>query len=118
MIRRPPRSTLFPYTTLFRSTAVRLTDHAVATSGDYFRSFTLDGRRYGHILDPRTGLPVKNNCHAVSVIAPNCVLAGILSTAGFILGAEEGFALIREQRGAEACITTEHARHQTRGFSS
>jgi thiamine biosynthesis lipoprotein len=99
-------------------TAVRLTDQAVATSGDYFRSFMLDGRRYGHILDPRSGLPVSNGSQAVSVIAPNCMMAGILSTAGFILGAEEGLELIREQRGAEACVTTEHARYQTRRFSS
>ncbi len=99
-------------------TAVRLTQHAVATSGDYFRSFTLNGRRYGHILDPRTGLPVQNNCQSVSVIAPTCVIAGILSTAAFILGAEEGLELIRQQNTAEACITTTNARHQTRGFSS
>jgi thiamine biosynthesis lipoprotein len=99
-------------------TALRLTDHAVATSGDYFRSFKIGQRRYGHILDPRTGLPVSNNCQAVSVIAPNCVMAGILSTAAFILGAEEGLNLIREQAGVEACITTETARHQTRKFSS
>jgi thiamine biosynthesis lipoprotein len=99
-------------------TAVRLTDQAVATSGDYFRSFTLDGRRYGHILDPRTGVPVANDCQAVSVIASDCVMAGILSTAGFILGAEEGLALIREVGSAEVCITTGSARHQTRRFSS
>jgi thiamine biosynthesis lipoprotein len=99
-------------------TAVRLTDQAVATSGDYFRSFIVGGRRYGHILDPRTGLPVSNGCQAVSVIAPDCVLAGILSTAAFILGAEDGLELIRAQRNAEACITTENARHQTRRFSS
>jgi thiamine biosynthesis lipoprotein len=99
-------------------TAVRLNDQAVATSGDYFRSFTLNARRYGHILDPRTGLPVSNSCQAVSVIAPNCVIAGILSTAGFILGPEEGLELIREQRSADASITTEYARHSTRKFSS
>jgi thiamine biosynthesis lipoprotein len=99
-------------------TAVRLTAQAVATSGDYFRSFTLDGRRYGHILDPRTGLPVGNGCQAVSVIASDCVTAGILSTAAFILGPEEGLELVRQQPGAEACVTTEHARHQTRRFSS
>jgi FAD:protein FMN transferase len=99
-------------------TAVRLTDHAVASSGDYFRSFTHDGRRYGHILDPRTGVPVRNSCQAVSVVAPNCVLAGILSTAGFILGAEAGLELIRGRPDAQACITTEAARHQTRKFSS
>jgi len=99
-------------------TALRLTDQAVATSGDYFRSFKIGEKRYGHILDPRTGLPVSNSCQSVSVIAPNCVLAGILSTAGFILGAGQGLELIREQRGVEACITTENARHQTRRFSS
>jgi thiamine biosynthesis lipoprotein len=99
-------------------TALRLTDQAIATSGDYFRSFTIDGRRYGHILDPRTGLPVSNSCQAVSVIAPSCAIAGILSTAAFILGAAEGLELIREQQNAEACITTEHSRHQTRRFSS
>jgi thiamine biosynthesis lipoprotein len=99
-------------------TALRLTDCAIATSGDYCRSFAIDGQRYGHILDPRTGFPVSNTCEAVSVIAPSCVLAGILSTAGFILGPQDGLALIRQQAGAEACITTSDARHQTRGFSS
>jgi FAD:protein FMN transferase len=99
-------------------TAVRVTDHAVATSGDYARSFVIGGRRYGHILDPRSGWPVGHNCQAVSVIAPSCVLAGILSTAGFILGAQEGLKLIRAQTGVEACITTENARHHTRRFSN
>ncbi len=99
-------------------TAVRLTDQAVATSGDYFRSFTLDGRRYGHILDPRTGRPVSNGCQAVSVIAPNCTLAGVLSTAAFILGPQAGLDLIQQHGNVEACITTDEARHQTRRFSS
>jgi thiamine biosynthesis lipoprotein len=52
------------------------------------------------------------------VIAPSCVKAGILSTAAFILGAEDGLALIREQQDVEACITTENARYQTRRFAS
>lgn len=99
-------------------TALRLTDHAIATSGDYFRSFSRDGRRYGHILDPRNGQPVNNGCQAVSVVAPSCVLAGVLSTAAFILGPEEGLKLIQQYGGVEACITTENARHQTRRFSS
>lgn len=99
-------------------TAVRVKDCAVATSGDYFRAFDRDGRRYGHIVDPRTGQPVNNGCQAVSVIAPNCVLAGVLSTAAFILGPEMGIALIQEHGAVEACITTANARHQTRRFSS
>jgi thiamine biosynthesis lipoprotein len=100
-------------------TCVRLTDHAVATSGDYFRSFTHEGRRYGHILDPRSGQPVSNGCQAVTVIAPTCALAGILSTAAFILGPVQGLDLIQRHGGSvEACITTESARHQTRRFSN
>ncbi|HEX8914309.1 MAG TPA: FAD:protein FMN transferase [Humisphaera sp.] len=102
---------------------LRLTDRAVATSGDYLRSFTRDGRRYGHVLDPRTGEPVANGCQAVTVVAPTCVLAGVLSTAAFVLGPVEGLDLVRRYAGGvggggvEACVTTESARHQTRRFS-
>jgi thiamine biosynthesis lipoprotein len=97
---------------------LRLADQAVATSGDYFRSFTHDGRRYGHILDVRSGEPVRNGCQAVTVIAPNCALAGILSTAAFVLGPCKGLELIQKHGNVEACITTESARHQTRRFSN
>jgi thiamine biosynthesis lipoprotein len=98
-------------------TCVRLTSQAVTTSGDYVRCFTSDGRRYGHIIDPRTGEPVRSGCQAVTVIAATCVLAGILSTAAFILGPVDGLELIKYPSGAHACITTDNARHQTRRFS-
>jgi thiamine biosynthesis lipoprotein len=99
-------------------TALHLNNNAVATSGDYFRAFHHDGKRYGHILDPRTGWPVSNGCQAATVVAPSCVLAGVLSTAAFILGPTEGIALIQQFGGGiEGCITTESSRHQTRRFS-
>ncbi|HET6250065.1 MAG TPA: FAD:protein FMN transferase [Tepidisphaeraceae bacterium] len=98
-------------------TCLRLSDHAVATSGDYLRCFTQGERRFGHILDPRTGEPVNNRCQAATVIAPTCLLAGIFSTVAFILGPIEGLKLIQHYHGAEACITTADARHQTRRFS-
>jgi len=59
---------------------------AVATSGDYERYFELDGVRYCHILDPRSGMPVQY-WQAVSVIAPLCVVAGSCSTIAMLLGA-------------------------------
>ena len=97
-------------------TGLAVTRHAVATSGDYLRHFTFAGRRYGHILDPRTGYPVNNGTLAVTIIAPHCTLAGVLSTAAFVLGAEEGLDLISRCPGVEGCIITETARHETKGF--
>lgn len=96
------------------SLAVR--DRAVATSGDYLRNFQINGRRYGHIIDPRTGYPVDNGCRAVSVIAPNCTIAGILSTSAFILGPTEGLNLIGNYMGADGCIISDNTRHETRKF--
>lgn len=89
---------------------------AVASSGDYLRGFTVAGRRYGHIIDPRTGRPVANGCRQVTVVAPSCLQAGVLSTALFILGPEAGLRLAAETPGSEARIVTEKALHQSRGF--
>ena len=97
-------------------TGVAVTNHAVATSGDYVRHFTHDGRRFGHIIDPRSGYPVSNGCLAVSVIAPHCTFAGILSTSAFLLGPKEGLQLMSLCPGVEGCITSETARHETPGF--
>jgi FAD:protein FMN transferase len=93
-------------------------NHAVATSGDYIRSFTLNGKRYGHIIDPRSGYPVSNGCLAVSVIAPSCTVAGILSTSAFILGPQEGVGFITNFQGAEGCVVTERGTFTTRRFQS
>jgi thiamine biosynthesis lipoprotein len=88
----------------------------VASSGDYLRGFTIGGRRYGHIVDPRTGRPVANGCRQVTVVAPTCLQAGALSTAIFILGPDAGLRLTAEIMGAEARIVTDVTVHQSRGF--
>ena len=91
-------------------------DCGVASSGDYVRGFTLNGKRYGHIVDPRTGWPVANGCRQVNVIAKACVQAGVLATTVFILGTEIGLQLVQGLMGAEACVLTDRERHQTKGF--
>ena len=91
-------------------------DCGVASSGDYVRGFTLNGKRYGHIVDPRTGWPVANGCKQVTVIAKACLQAGVLATTVFILGPEKGLKLVQDLMGAEACVVTDQARHQTKGF--
>jgi len=66
---------------------VPLADGALATSGDYERYFELDGARYCHVLDPRTGWPV-TAWRSVSVVAPACLAAGALTTVAMLKGAD------------------------------
>ena len=96
--------------------SIGVQNRGVASSGDYLRGFTIGERRYGHIIDPRTGWPVANGTVQVTVVAPTCLQAGILSTAAFILGPEQGLRLIQDTFGAEGLIVTQRARHQSRGF--
>jgi thiamine biosynthesis lipoprotein len=96
--------------------SVALRGKSIASSGDYIRCFTVAGRRYGHIIDPRTGWPVSNGCVQATVIADTCLQAGMLSTSAFIAGTDLGLELIRTCPGAEGIILTEKQRAQTRGF--
>jgi len=96
--------------------SIGLTRKSIASSGDYIRSFTLSGRRYGHIIDPRTGWPVANGCTQATVIADTCLQAGMLSTSAFIGGITQGLEMIRSVPGAEGIILTDKEKAQTRGF--
>ncbi|HEX8403584.1 MAG TPA: FAD:protein FMN transferase [Duganella sp.] len=66
---------------------------AVATSGDYRRYFELDGQRYSHTIDPRSGMPIANNLASVTVVHAHCMAADAWSTALTVLGAEQGLAM-------------------------
>ncbi|GIV21375.1 MAG: FAD:protein FMN transferase [Armatimonadota bacterium] len=63
-----------------------LRNRAISTSSATEQYFERGGRRYGHILDPRTGLPVENNLLCVSVLADEAAVTDALSTAFFVLG--------------------------------
>jgi FAD:protein FMN transferase len=65
---------------------IELSRGGLATSGDYERYFEQDGRRYCHILDPRTGWPVQH-WQSISVTGPACLAAGALSTIAMLSGA-------------------------------
>ncbi len=88
----------------------------IASSGDYLRCFTIAGKRYGHIVDPRTGWPVANGCLQATVIAGSCLQAGVLSTSAFVLGVPQGIDFIQACPGAEGLLITPKARAQTRAF--
>jgi len=71
---------------------LRLADASASTSGNSERGAVVNGRRIGHLLDPRTGLPARD-FGSVTVVAPSGFVADVLSTAFFVLGSEEGMAL-------------------------
>jgi FAD:protein FMN transferase len=64
---------------------IEIASGALATSGDYERFFELDGKRYCHVLNPRTGSPV-SHWQSVSVVAPVCTAAGALATIAMLKG--------------------------------
>jgi FAD:protein FMN transferase len=80
---------------------------AVATSGDAFRGVELNGVRYSHIVDPATGLGVRDKC-SVTVIAPTCTEADILSTSITITSLEHGFKLLEQYPNTHARILREN----------
>ncbi|MDY7093777.1 MAG: FAD:protein FMN transferase [Acidobacteriota bacterium] len=82
---------------------LRISGQAVVTSGDYERYVEIDGVRYAHILDPRTGQPVRD-VRSVTIVCPNAELADALATGVFVLGREKGLALLNQLRGIEGMI--------------
>ncbi|HKS17508.1 MAG TPA: FAD:protein FMN transferase [Planctomycetota bacterium] len=76
---------------------------AVSTSGDYERYFEKDGKRYCHIIDPRTGYPA-DLCQSVTIIAPNLAFADALATGVFVLGPVNGMKLVETLDGVQALI--------------
>lgn len=84
-----------------------LKDKAAVTSGGYERYFEAEGRTYIHILDPRTGRPAESDLLSVTVVAEDGAKADALSTALFLMGAEEAAAFWQERGGFEMVLVTE-----------
>lgn len=80
-------------------------DVSVSTSGDYERFFTVDSKRYHHILDPRTGWPAKG-LQSATVVCRDATQADALSTAVMVLGKTAGIALAERLDGVEALVVT------------
>ena len=94
---------------------IYVTKGCVVTSGDYQRTYTVDGKKYHHIIDPNTLMP--SACwRSVSIVCEDSALADALSTALFLLPLEEGKALA-EKCGAEALwIGLDGKEFMTKGF--
>jgi thiamine biosynthesis lipoprotein len=80
-----------------------LANAAVTTAGDAFQHVVIDGKRYSHIVDPRTGLGMTDRL-GVTVIAGDCMTADGLDTAVAVMGVESGLKLVEKTPGAAAFI--------------
>jgi len=82
---------------------LNINDNAVVTSGNYKKFVVIDGKKYTHIIDPRTGFPV-SGLKSVTIICPNAELADALATSVFIMGKEVGLNLIDQMKGVECLL--------------
>jgi FAD:protein FMN transferase len=82
---------------------LELTDHAFSTAGDYARAYVVGGKRYHHIIDPKTGYPATAS-RSVTVWAPDATTADGVDDAVFILGPERGLKLVESLEGVGAVI--------------
>jgi FAD:protein FMN transferase len=82
---------------------VSLADSAMTTSGDYEKFFMYEGKRYGHIFNPRDGFPAEA-CQSVSILHKDCMTADALATAVFVLGPVKGYAMCQKLNGVGCLI--------------
>lgn len=86
--------------------AIRLKDKSAVTSGAYQRYFEHDGKRYHHIIDPRTGKCADSGIASATVISPSSMHADALSTAIFVMG-RDALSLCKAFPGTDALIITD-----------
>lgn len=95
----------------------RVTDGAVVTSGIYERFLEVDGVKYHHILDPKTGYPLDNEVSGVTVFARTSFEGDSYSTALFLFGIEEGIEFVESIDGLEAVfVDKNHGVYLTSGL--
>lgn len=87
--------------------ALNISDMAVATSGNYEKYATINGKKYSHTIDPKSGLPV-SGIKSVSIICPSAELADALATPVVVMGVKVGLDLINQLQQV-ACIVIDDA---------
>lgn len=96
---------------------IELQDMAISTSGDYERYFIKDGKRYHHIINPKTGYPAMD-CQSVTVIAKEGVFTDGFSTGIFVLGPKKGLKLLKKLGFEGIIIDSSGKVHVTEGLKN
>ena len=87
--------------------SLNISNMAIATSGNYEKFVIIDGKRYSHTIDPKTGLPV-SGIKSVSIICPSAELADALATPVVVMGVKVGLNLINQLKHVECVIIDDH----------
>jgi thiamine biosynthesis lipoprotein len=82
--------------------SLSVTNTSIATSGNYEKFVVIDGKKYSHTIDPKTGLPV-SGIKSVTIICPNAEIADAMATPVMIMGISAGLDLVNQIKGV-ACI--------------
>jgi len=85
---------------------INLTDKAIATSGTYQNFYYIDGNKYSHIINPKTGYPLKTDLVSAIIIADNCMIADAIATAVMLKGFNNGLHWINTLRDIECLLIT------------
>ena len=96
---------------------LNITDMSVATSGNYEKYVTINGQRYSHTIDPRTGFPV-SGIKSVTIISPYAELSDAMATPVMVMGTNVGLDLINQMKGI-ACIVVDDSNniHHSKNIS-
>jgi len=86
---------------------INVSDMAVATSGNYEKYIIIDGKKYSHTINPRTGLPV-TGIKSVTIITANAEVADAMTTPVMIMGIRTGLDMINQLKNIEAIIIDDH----------
>jgi thiamine biosynthesis lipoprotein len=86
---------------------MKITDMSVATSGNYEKFVVIDGKKYSHTINPRTGLPV-SGIKSVTIITTNAEIADALATPVTIMGVRAGLDMINQLKDVEAVIIDDY----------
>jgi thiamine biosynthesis lipoprotein len=87
--------------------SLNITDMAVATSGNYEKYIVVNGRKYSHTINPKTGLPI-GGIKSVTIISPNAEIADAMATPVMIMGIGAGLDMVNQIKDLEAIVVDDH----------
>ena len=83
---------------------IRLKNQAIATSGNYINFYEVNGRKYAHTINPKTGFPEANTLLSASIFTDECMMSDAYATACMVMGLEKAKALLERLSGVEGLL--------------